>query len=90
MKLKDTKQGQARQKLSADGKNVDSTTAFYLGYNASVIGLHKMQNPFSHDSEAYEWWRRGWECKYFGEDPAKSRPKDEQEEQPEPLTLGVR
>lgn len=37
------------------------------GYAASYRGVGKHRNPYPHDSEAYEWWRRGWEAKYYGE-----------------------
>lgn len=72
-------------RLKGDG-DVDQTTAFYLGYNASVIGIIKSRNPFPQDSESYEWWRRGWECKFHGESIDDHCPKELDDD----LTLGVR
>lgn len=40
---------------------------FLEGVAASSKGVGKHRNPYPHDSEAYEWWRRGWEAQYYGE-----------------------
>jgi hypothetical protein len=81
-KSKNSKPEQHLLKLNEAGE-IDATTAFHLGYNASVIGIIKSRNPFPQNSENYEWWRRGWECKFYGEDPTEALPEDD-------LTLGVK
>lgn len=49
---------------------LNSNIEFTKGYNACAVGTEKHRNPHANDSEAYEWWRRGWENRYYN-DPSE-------------------
>ena len=78
-KSKPTKLVPAPRKMSAgeSKKEVPGTSleAYHLGYLASSKGVIKVYNPYPNESELYEWWRRGWETRYFQEDYNTNAPK---------------
>jgi len=74
MRLNVSKQVKLSPKMSggkpkSEPLDVNESEFYYCeGWRSSRCGVIRGHNPHPHDSEAYEWWRVGWEDNFHGEE----------------------
>lgn len=62
--------------------NVDHPSieeSYVYGYECALAEISEEENPYSHNSKAYEQWQEGWWAGFYGEPPMFDLPHLEQE-----------